>query len=144
MARLPTVLQAAFASALVGLGCTGTIQQTDPVPENPGAGPGTSSGPGGGPTASPASSAPGVAQLRRLTVLEYRNTVRDLLGLKPTPEFEAWMEKVGSRKSPRTVARIQSPTRSITVSHRSFPTTPLAFSCRYTLDLATMTFFSMT
>jgi hypothetical protein len=34
-----------------------------------------------GTTPPPANSAPGVAQLRRLTVLEYRNTVRDLLGL---------------------------------------------------------------
>jgi hypothetical protein len=48
-----------------------------------GAGSGNGAGPGGGgpTTPPPANSAPGVAQLRRLTVLEYRNTLRDLLGL---------------------------------------------------------------
>jgi hypothetical protein len=84
MARLPTLPQVVFATALAGLGCTGNIggDPGDGTPRPPGAGPGGGSGPGGGPTTPPpANSAPGVAQLRRLTVLEYRNTVRDLLGL---------------------------------------------------------------
>ena len=40
-------------------------------------------------TPPPANSAPGVSQLRRLTVLEYRNTIRDLLGISdmPLPEL---------------------------------------------------------
>src|SRR5437867_11429703 len=83
MARLPTFPQVVLATALVGLGCTGNIGDTGPVdgvPSYPGSGPGSGSGPGGA-TAPPRNSAPGVAQLRRLTVLEYRNTVRDLLGL---------------------------------------------------------------
>ena len=47
---------------------------------SPGTGGNSAPGVGGRPPA-PANSAPGVSQLRRLTVLEYRNTVRDLLGV---------------------------------------------------------------
>jgi hypothetical protein len=79
MARLPTVPQVVLATALVGLGCTGSITGSGPDPAG-GAGPGGGSGPGS-PVAAPKNSAPGVTQLRRLTVLEYRNTMRDLLGL---------------------------------------------------------------
>jgi hypothetical protein len=82
MARLPTLPQVVFATALAGLGCTGNIAGNpgDGTPTPPGSGPGGGPAPVG-PTAPPVNSAPGVNQLRRLTVLEYRNTVRDLLGL---------------------------------------------------------------
>ena len=87
---------ASLAVSLLLLGCTGEIMSSpsagarnpaDGTPMSPGRGPGPGSGPGvgpgpgGGPTTPASSSAPGVAQLRRLTLLEYRNTVRDLLGL---------------------------------------------------------------
>jgi hypothetical protein len=91
MARLPTVPQVVFATALMGLGCTGNIgapdrgpqgsdNPVDGTPSHPGSGPGAGPGPGGS-TKPPVNSAPGMDQLRRLTLLEYRNTVRDLLGL---------------------------------------------------------------
>jgi Protein of unknown function (DUF1592)/Protein of unknown function (DUF1588)/Protein of unknown function (DUF1595)/Protein of unknown function (DUF1585)/Protein of unknown function (DUF1587) len=88
--------------ALLLLGCTGSIMSgpttggasgdngssstpggSDPGGGGPGAGPGGGSGPGGGGGGPPppVNSAPGVAQLRRLTILEYRNTIRDLLGV---------------------------------------------------------------
>jgi hypothetical protein len=93
---------ASLAASLLVFGCTGSIMEGPSTgapgggnpsspgssnspgsPSSPGSGPGTGSNPGGGgpvpPT--PANSAPGVSQLRRLTVLEYRNTVRDLLGV---------------------------------------------------------------
>jgi hypothetical protein len=98
---------ASLAASLLVLGCTGSIADgpaTGPMggggPMAPGPGPGGVPGPGGTPGApgpgapgpggpgapgrpppAPANSAPGVSQLRRLTVLEYRNTVRDLLGV---------------------------------------------------------------
>jgi hypothetical protein len=87
MARLPTLAKVVFASALVLPGgalllssCTGEIAAgpTNPVDGTPGPGGGAG---GGGSPPPPSNSAPGVTQLRRLTVLEYRNTVRDLLGL---------------------------------------------------------------
>jgi len=88
-------LIAGASLAVVLVGCTGNISgashgsrgSSDGTPTTSGAGPGGGShaggggpGPGGGGPV-PANSAPGVSQLRRLTVLEYRNTVRDLLGL---------------------------------------------------------------
>jgi hypothetical protein len=79
---------ASLAVSLILSGCTGNI--TDTLPTDPAGGgtpvsPGTPGGPsapgvGGRPPAAP-DSAPGVSQLRRLTALEYRNTVRDLLGV---------------------------------------------------------------
>jgi len=88
MVRLPT-LRPLFAAALLA-GCTGNIAASDAPPgEGPQAGTGATGGsvhpPPGGGTPPPANSAPGVSQLRRLTVLEYRNTVRDLLGLADVP-----------------------------------------------------------
>jgi hypothetical protein len=66
----------------VALGCTGNIAGNPGDGTQPPPGPGPGGGPPPvGPTAPPRNSAPGVNQLRRLTVLEYRNTVRDLLGL---------------------------------------------------------------
>jgi hypothetical protein len=63
---------------------------------NPGGGPNTS--PGGPPPPAPANSVPGIAQLRRLTLLEYRNTVRDLLGLTDArlPELSEDQQARGS------------------------------------------------
>jgi hypothetical protein len=86
MARLPP-LRFLFAAAVLA-GCTGNIAASDPA-EGPQAGTGAIGGsvhppPPGAPTPPP-NSAPGVAQLRRLTVLEYRNTIRDLLGLTDVP-----------------------------------------------------------
>src|SRR5436190_9155838 len=83
MARLPTLCPLVAAALIAG--CTGSIAASDPsAGEGPQAGTGAIGGsakPGPGITPAPANSAPGVDQLRRLTVLEYRNTVRDLLGL---------------------------------------------------------------
>jgi hypothetical protein len=84
MARLP--LLGPLLAAAVAAGCTGNIGAPDPsTGEGPQAGSGATGGtvkPGpGGTIPAPANSAPGVDQLRRLTVLEYRNTMRDLLGL---------------------------------------------------------------
>src|SRR5688500_11735163 len=78
--------------ARLGLGRVGTIAP-GPTPDGTGSGPeGQRPGggpPGGGPPGAvggppppaPPNSAPGVSQLRRLTLLEYRNTLRDLLGV---------------------------------------------------------------
>jgi hypothetical protein len=91
---ISSVLPGASLALSLLLGCTGNItgpsagsgpstgapDQVDGTPRSPGSGPGV--GPGSGPGVTPpANSAPGVSQLRRLTVLEYRNTVRDLLGM---------------------------------------------------------------
>jgi hypothetical protein len=81
-----------LACALAGLGCTGTI---DPGAggdtTRPGGG-GSTGGSGGGGTMTPPDpskgslndkdTVPGSNPLRRLTLLEYRNTVRDLLGVE--------------------------------------------------------------
>jgi len=82
-----------LASALGGVACTGSIQTGgDGDDTSPGGG-GPGSGSGGG-AVPPGNSAPGVAQLRRLTILEYRNTVRDLLGVGdvPIPELSGDQE----------------------------------------------------
>jgi hypothetical protein len=88
--RLP---RASLAVSLLLLGCTGTIDSGSSGSGGGTGGPGT--GPGAGPARgpgvlppAPANSAPGVSQLRRLTVLEYRNTVRDLLGVTDAPMLE--------------------------------------------------------
>jgi hypothetical protein len=88
-------LMVALAAALAA-GCTGNIGDRDgrggapppgsPAPPTPGApGPGTSGMPGAqpgpGPAPAPAGVSAAVAPLRRLTATQYRNTVRDLLGL---------------------------------------------------------------
>ena len=82
--------------ALLGLGCTGTVGDGGkPSGNGNGNGSGNGSGSGSGgevppppPNAVPSdklpaddTSVPGVAPLRRLTRLEYQNTVRDLLGI---------------------------------------------------------------
>ena len=82
MARLPPHRSLLIAALLAG--CTGNIAASDaPAGGGPNAGTGAVGGnvrpPGVDPP--PGNSAPGVSQLRRLTVLEYRNTVRDLLGV---------------------------------------------------------------
>jgi hypothetical protein len=81
---------------LLASACSGSIQKPDPEQTDPGSPPGVgdpgnpsvpggSNGGGGAgsPPAAPANQ-PGPAPLRRLTVREYRNTVRDLLGVNPT------------------------------------------------------------
>jgi len=87
MARLPPLRRVFVVAVLAG--CTGNIAAPDPsAGTGPGAGTGATGGsshPPPGVTPPPANSAPGVAQLRRLTVLEYRNTMRDLLGLADVP-----------------------------------------------------------
>jgi hypothetical protein len=78
---------ASLAVSLLLLGCTGDILGGPAM--SPGSGPATGSPPAPGDRpAAPADSAPGVSQLRRLTVLEYRNTVRDLLGVAGTPTLD--------------------------------------------------------
>ena len=83
---------ASLAVALLLSGCTGNIMDRSGPgaggddPSSPGSGgPGAPSGPSapgvGGRPPAPVNSAPGESQLRRLTVLEYRNTIRDLLGV---------------------------------------------------------------
>jgi hypothetical protein len=96
---------ASLAISLLLVGCTGAIGDGSSggpgsgSPGGPGAGPGNGSGPGGsgsgggsGPGGSgpgggvknpppPANSEPGVNHVRRLTQLEYRNTLRDLLNV---------------------------------------------------------------
>ena len=93
---------ASLAVSLLLLGCTGNIIDEGSTGEggggskspgsstkSPGSGPGKSSQPGtGNLPPPPPNSAPGVSQLRRLTVLEYRNTVRDLLGVTDTQALE--------------------------------------------------------
>jgi hypothetical protein len=75
------------AVAALGVGfaaCTGAIdgQNGSSTPGAPN-GPGGPSGPGGvGPGGAPSAEQPGRTALRRLTHLEYNNTVRDLLGLR--------------------------------------------------------------
>ena len=95
---------------LFGLACTGAISRGDQSsssgPGNAGPGKGNSSpGNSGGGAQDPAvtnppnavnpmglpsddATVPGVAPLRRLTKLEYRNTVRDLLGLDSLPDAQ--------------------------------------------------------
>jgi hypothetical protein len=80
--------------ALAGLGCTGDISAPlggwdGTGRRNPGETPGTGSGPGPATPANPAAGAlddtqtiPGPAPLRRLTLMEYQNTLRDLLGIE--------------------------------------------------------------
>jgi hypothetical protein len=79
------------------LGCSGTINRdTGTPPSGPGGsptpgGPGATPGGPGGPTVTPppsnagalndSATVPGPAPLRRLTTLEYNNTIRDLLGI---------------------------------------------------------------
>jgi hypothetical protein len=104
---------ASLAISLLLLGCSGEIsgrsneaRNPDGTPVAPGAGPGPGSGPGPVPGSGPGgvappappNSAPGVAQLRRLTVLEYRNTLRDLLGLSDAqvPDLTQDQQAVGS------------------------------------------------
>ncbi len=107
--------------SLLFLGCTGSIMGgsstgtgDDGTPSSPGdgtgsgpgagsgAGPGGGGGPGpsggGGGPPPPANSAPGVSQIRRLTLLEYRNTIRDLLGTPDAPalDFAADQQARGS------------------------------------------------
>jgi hypothetical protein len=83
--------------ALCGLGCSGTIGESGPGSPNdpanpvPGRMPGQTgpvTGPGVMPGSLPSDSdaVPGTAPLRRLTRLEYENTVRDLLGLTTVPK----------------------------------------------------------
>jgi hypothetical protein len=108
MARLPTLPQATFTGvALLLLGCTGEIvgpsggsrPTKDDRTGTGGSGAGGAGGTGGGVIAPPpVNSAPGVSQLRRLTVLEYRNTVRDLLGLTDIqmPELAGDQQAKGS------------------------------------------------
>jgi hypothetical protein len=97
---------------LLAAGCVGTIggdnrgsgsgDGNNPSITNPGGGsdPGSTPVMGTPPGAPPAppNSVPGVSQLRRMTILEYRNTVRDLLGLTDfqVPELTADQQARGS------------------------------------------------
>src|SRR5690349_16898875 len=116
-------LSRAFAALAVPglslvLGCTGSIMNgpstsgasgdgtsSGPGGDGTGSGSGTGSTPGTGPNTpagppppAPANSVPGIAQLRRLTLLEYRNTIRDLLGLPDArlPELSEDQQARGS------------------------------------------------
>src|SRR5690349_6504698 len=82
-----------LGAALLGVGCTGSINDTGgpsgagnmPVPGGlPGVvpGSGTPKDPSAG-SLDDSKATPGIAPLRRLTLLEYQNTVRDLLGIAP-------------------------------------------------------------
>jgi len=88
------------AIVLIGAGCAGQVNGTDnPGPDDttPMSGTGGKHGPGGGlggnagggghdVVTPPPMATPGQAALRRLTNLEYNNTLRDLLGVKPPNE----------------------------------------------------------
>jgi hypothetical protein len=94
-----SVIGAALAAALAAAGCTGSIGEAN-LTGAPGAGPTAPSGrnnpgavqptppsePGFGPSAAPESAGP--QHLRRLTLAEYNNTVRDLLGDTTAPARE--------------------------------------------------------
>jgi hypothetical protein len=92
MTRLPTsplaLAMLVAGTALGGLACTGTVQDA-PVPGGPG--PTTGTGPNGRPmptipgntppsTPATADDSAGPLPLRRLTIAEFNNTVRDLVG----------------------------------------------------------------
>ena len=88
---------APLAVSLLLLGCTGDILGGPSMSTGPaGPGPGSPSAPGGGnlPPA-PVNSEPGASQLRRLTLLEYRNTLRDLLGVDNAPTLESRRRSAG-------------------------------------------------
>src|SRR5690349_17350518 len=87
------------ALSLLGLACTGEIGMgkqpgggNEPTGDNGGSGAGASNGGGGGKTQPPMPRPDGVVDsagpyaLRRLTVLEFSNTVRDLLGVNLSDE----------------------------------------------------------
>jgi hypothetical protein len=87
-----------LGAGLLGAGCTGNISDGDGTA--PPGGPGQPGGPGGpvtsGPAAQPgagalgdSASVPGPAPVRRLTRLEYDNTVRDLLGVSTSVSKDA-------------------------------------------------------
>jgi hypothetical protein len=103
MIRSRRLTSALRCAALLGLGCTGPATTIKGSPDSTG-GTGGASGRGGGNDAGASDSAPtppkgpdlpplpdsttvpGVAPLRRLTNLEYANTIRDLLGVAaPSP-----------------------------------------------------------
>jgi hypothetical protein len=107
MIRTLRVLGVVGAAAMAGAGCTGAITSSDQAgggkgPGNPGSssgptGPGSSTLPGTDPATDPglmppmgdvskgslddSKTVPGTAPLRRLTLFEFQNTVRDLLGI---------------------------------------------------------------
>ncbi len=103
--RVGSVLSGAtLAVSVLLLGCTGQIVGTS---TSPGSGPGAPSAPGaGGRPPAPVNSAPGVSQLRRLTVLEYRNTLRDLLGVSEVPALELAEDQQASTSGFTTGAAI--------------------------------------
>jgi hypothetical protein len=79
-----------LGAGAIGAGCTGSINGGEPGPDP--TNPGHPGGPGGpvttGPAAQPgagalgdSASVPGAAPVRRLTQLEYDNTIKDLLGV---------------------------------------------------------------
>jgi hypothetical protein len=92
LGRTPDVVSvapgAALAVSLLLLGCNGDIIGQGPMSPNSDPGSPAGRGPAPGVPAQPANSAPGVSQLRRLTVLEYRNTLRDLLGITDAPALD--------------------------------------------------------
>jgi len=110
----PLRVLALFGATLLGFGCTGSINPGN-VPAGPaGTGPGVVVPPNGkpdpgngGPPVDPnagklddSASVPGAAPLRRLTVLEYQNTIRDLLGVSaaqvPTDGFPRDLDSEGA------------------------------------------------
>jgi hypothetical protein len=88
----PSRVLGVLGAALLGVGCTGSINDGGSSPDPTGAGPGPGGkGPSAGVPKDPkagslddSKTVPGVAPLRRLTVLEYQNTIRDLLGVDAT------------------------------------------------------------
>jgi hypothetical protein len=98
-----------LAAAFVAAACSGSVEGGRPPSSDPGGGatpgkpgggrpggstnPGTSPDPGNGSTTNPIPVPPsvnaGVAPLRRLTSEQYRNTVRDLLGVQETVQASA-------------------------------------------------------
>ena len=78
--------RAVAALALLGVACTGQINmgkpgEGEPDPDNPGTGGTTGGGGTGGKTGPDGVDSAGPYALRRLTILEYANTVRDLVGV---------------------------------------------------------------
>ena len=116
---------ASLALSLLVVGCTGNIMEgpssggskrgDDPsVPGGSGSGSGSGSNAGsapgvGGRPPAPVNSAPGVSQLRRLTVLEYRNTIRDLLGVTDAQMVELAGDQQARSSGYTTGAAITTP-----------------------------------
>src|SRR5688500_14223158 len=101
MKSVPRVLGVALLAIAPAVACSGQITETVNDPDSTGPGGGNPANPGGavGNPANPGGSVPGAvgggapvppsmpgpAPLRRLTIHEYNNTLRDLLGITSAP-----------------------------------------------------------